>query len=303
MVTAKPKTIPLAEVFGPTIQGEGALAGRSTYFVRLGGCDYTCVWCDSSHAVLPMFVSTLPRLTQEEIYEKLLDLPMGPEWLTISGGNPALFDLTELVSFWQKGSASKVAVETQGSRWADWLGRVDLLTVSPKPPSSGLDAQTSIHNLDDFMSKLMDSAYRKVKPLGPKQAVLKVVVFDDEDFEYARKVHAAYPEFDFYLSVGTAMGGLAGNYIPPAIGLETFLDKFAPARTAASANGTPTVASPATSHGTTVTWTQRGLSDNDRSLLDRYRWLADKVKGDISFNDVAVLPQLHVLLWGHTKGV
>ena len=41
----------IAEIFGPTIQGEGALIGEPTVFVRTGGCDYRCTWCDSLHAV------------------------------------------------------------------------------------------------------------------------------------------------------------------------------------------------------------------------------------------------------------
>ena len=39
------------EIFGPTIQGEGALIGQPTIFVRTGGCDYRCSWCDTLHAV------------------------------------------------------------------------------------------------------------------------------------------------------------------------------------------------------------------------------------------------------------
>ena len=54
---------PVVEVFGPTIQGEGELAGVPTAFVRFGGCDYRCTWCDSLHAVLPEDVREAPRMT------------------------------------------------------------------------------------------------------------------------------------------------------------------------------------------------------------------------------------------------
>src|SRR5262249_776223 len=43
--------IRVSEIFGPTIQGEGVLIGLPTVFVRSGGCDYRCSWCDSMHAV------------------------------------------------------------------------------------------------------------------------------------------------------------------------------------------------------------------------------------------------------------
>ena len=41
------RTIAISEIFGPTIQGEGALIGKPTVFVRTGGCDYRCSWCDT----------------------------------------------------------------------------------------------------------------------------------------------------------------------------------------------------------------------------------------------------------------
>lgn len=47
--------IRIAEIFGPTIQGEGVLIGEPTVFVRTGGCDYRCAWCDSLHAVESRF--------------------------------------------------------------------------------------------------------------------------------------------------------------------------------------------------------------------------------------------------------
>lgn len=40
-------TIPVLEIFGPTIQGEGMVIGQKTMFVRTAGCDYSCSWCDS----------------------------------------------------------------------------------------------------------------------------------------------------------------------------------------------------------------------------------------------------------------
>ncbi|MDF0142324.1 7-carboxy-7-deazaguanine synthase QueE, partial [Staphylococcus pseudintermedius] len=39
--------IPVLEIFGPTIQGEGRVIGRKTMFVRTAGCDFRCSWCDS----------------------------------------------------------------------------------------------------------------------------------------------------------------------------------------------------------------------------------------------------------------
>src|SRR5512143_1667190 len=161
-------TIPIAEIFGPTLQGEGQLAGKPTYFLRVGGCDFSCAWCDSGHAVNPEEVLKLYRLTQDQIYYKLLlhtQEHHGPQWLTISGGNPGLYDLGEVVRRWQSeqlGNTAdetwykgKVAVETQGSRWQPWFAILDLLTVSPKGPSSGMTNS----GLDAFMREAGEVDY------------------------------------------------------------------------------------------------------------------------------------------------
>lgn len=282
-MTASVRTIPIAEIFGPTLQGEGALAGQPTYFVRTGGCDFACLWCDSAHAVLAEQVRHLPKMTQEQIFEQLRTLPEGPRWLTISGGNPALHDLYDLVLFWRaQGDDYYVAVETQGTLWKPWLSRVDMLTISPKPPSAG--NEDVLKALDAFTEHLPPPRER---PLFPK-AVLKVVVFDEADYEFAVELHCAYPSWPFYLSVGTAMGGLDGRWVPPAYqpaGLD--FDRFDSVR-----------------RNNDDTWTLRGRSDTVDSLLRRYRWLADKVKADPLMAEVALFPQLHALIWGiHSRGV
>src|SRR3954454_18364888 len=88
------RTFPVIEIFGPTIQGEGAEAGLPTHFVRLGGCDYRCSWCDTMYAVDPATVrATSERLEVAEIVERLGRLDGHPEWVTLSGGNPALHHL------------------------------------------------------------------------------------------------------------------------------------------------------------------------------------------------------------------
>ena len=43
--------IRVSEIFGPTVQGEGPQIGCPTYFIRTGGCDYRCSWCDTPYAV------------------------------------------------------------------------------------------------------------------------------------------------------------------------------------------------------------------------------------------------------------
>src|SRR5262245_60899791 len=44
---------PVIEIFGPTVQGEGVDQGVVSHFVRFGGCDFRCDWCDTPYAVVP----------------------------------------------------------------------------------------------------------------------------------------------------------------------------------------------------------------------------------------------------------
>jgi 7-carboxy-7-deazaguanine synthase len=190
-------TYPVVEVFGPTVQGEGPDAGQPAYFVRFGGCDWRCNWCDSMHAVEPTLVRKhAERLSTDTILERLGALREGPQLVVLSGGNPALLQLGQLVDELHA-AGQQVAVETQGSMWRDWLGQVDRLVISPKPPSSGMATTANAAQFARF-AKHLES--------GRAHAVLKVVVFDGGDLDWAQHLHNAYPHLPLYLSAGTEVG-------------------------------------------------------------------------------------------------
>src|SRR4051794_6252753 len=89
-LVSRTHTYPVIEIFGPTIQGEGALAGAPTMFVRFGGCDYRCSWCDSMYAVDPAQVreNAVKMEPQEIIGELLRQLGAARGkgmWVTLSG--------------------------------------------------------------------------------------------------------------------------------------------------------------------------------------------------------------------------
>lgn len=187
--------LPILEIFGPTIQGEGMVIGRKTMFVRTAGCDYRCSWCDSAFTWDGSAKDEIERMTATDIYEQLYHL--GGErfdHVTISGGNPALLaHMGELVTLLHA-KGIEVALETQGSKWQDWMLEIDDLTISPKPPSSHM--KTDFDKLDEIMATL-NNHNRLLQHTS-----LKVVVFDDEDYEYAVRMHNRYPDVPFYLQVG-----------------------------------------------------------------------------------------------------
>jgi len=172
---------PVVELFGPTVQGEGPDAGLPCLFVRFGGCDYRCCWCDSMHAVDPLTVrQTARRLTAGQIVADLGQCGADLRGLLVvlSGGNPVMHELGPLVDLLHDRGA-RVSVETQGSLWADWLGGLERLVVSPKPPSSGMATPSHRAETARFMA-----AVNRAGVMAPR-VCLKVVCFDDADIDFA----------------------------------------------------------------------------------------------------------------------
>jgi len=141
-----------------TLQGEGYHQGRAAYFVRLGGCDVGCVWCDVKDS---WDASKHPTHTIDQIVEQINATPA--QMVVITGGEPFMYDLEPLIdSLHQNGY--EVNIETSGAYPVS--GHPDWLCVSPKK----------------FKAPLPD-----VLPLAHE---LKVVVFNNSDLEWAEK-HAA----------------------------------------------------------------------------------------------------------------
>jgi 7-carboxy-7-deazaguanine synthase len=183
--------LPVIEIFGPTIQGEGAVIGLKTMFVRIYGCDYKCKWCDSSFTWDGSGKTEVNFVKTDDIIQRLQELGLhGCRYVTISGGNPALYGepVKELIHQLHL-LGKKVVVETQGSIDQDWFQDVDMLTISPKPPSSGMDTDWGA------LSHMIDR-------LDANKVFIKVVVFDDNDYRFAKQVHKKYPALPFYLQAG-----------------------------------------------------------------------------------------------------
>ncbi|MEP0072738.1 MAG: 7-carboxy-7-deazaguanine synthase QueE [Marinomonas sp.] len=176
----------ISEIFGPTIQGEGALIGKPTVFVRTGGCDYRCSWCDTLHAVDKKYKNDWLEMSAEAVFHQVEVLSGGkPILVTLSGGNPAIQDLSELIEL-GKAKGYTFAMETQGSVSAPWFTSLDYLTLSPKPPSSKMKFDqirfdTSLHNAQGA------------------EISLKIVIANSEDLEWAGEIKAHYPNLPLYL--------------------------------------------------------------------------------------------------------
>ena len=195
MSAAAPETIRVSEIFGPTIQGEGVLIGQPSVFVRTGGCDFRCRWCDSLYAVESRFRASWTAMCAETVWAEVEKLSGGtPLTVSLSGGNPAIQPLEPLIGLGRR-RGYRFALETQGSVARPWFSSLDTLVLSPKPPSSGMETDW------DALADCLKQAGGKPK------TVLKFVVFDDADYALAKAAAARHPRLPVYLQ--------PGNHTPP----------------------------------------------------------------------------------------
>lgn len=131
----------VSEVFGPTLQGEGPSAGRSAAFVRLGGCNLACEWCDTSYTWDSRrhdLTSELELRSTSEVANQVLSF--GTPLVVITGGEPALqaAEAARLATVVTRAGRA-VELETNGAIPLGPLATaVRLVVVSPKLKNSGV---------------------------------------------------------------------------------------------------------------------------------------------------------------------
>lgn len=136
----------ISEIFGPTIQGEGATAGHPAIFIRLAGCNLRCDWCDSKYSW-----EKGEKMDVIDIYKQVRDIGGDCERIVITGGEPLLQQkpLEELCGLLGKYS---LELETNGSIKFDKELRhyFHEINCSPKLKSSGNDTELTKEIIDSF---------------------------------------------------------------------------------------------------------------------------------------------------------
>lgn len=145
-----------------TLQGEGMHSGRASYFIRLGGCDVGCVWCDVKDS---WDADKHPKMTVDEIV--MAAMRHNARLAVVTGGEPAMYNLTALCDALHAAGFT-VHIETSGAY--PIIGDIDWVTLSPKkfkPP-----VQEALDKADE----------------------LKVVVYHKSDFAWAEEHAAKVPD-------------------------------------------------------------------------------------------------------------
>jgi len=151
-----------------TLQGEGYHQGRAAYFIRLGGCDVGCVWCDVKES---WDAEKFEKIKVESLRLKVGETPA--EIVVITGGEPLMHNLDALTKELQD-AGLKTHIETSGAY--PLSGKWDWICLSPKKfksPSPGIAAHAD---------------------------ELKVIVFNKSDFAWAEEyAQMVSPECKLYL--------------------------------------------------------------------------------------------------------
>ena len=141
--------LPLMEAFY-TIQGEGYHSGKSAFFLRIGGCDVGCHWCDVKES---WNADLHPPTEIQKMIDQILAYPA--KTVVVTGGEPLMWNMQPLTdSLHNKGMS--VHIETSGAY--PLSGDFDWICLSPKknnPPKEAIipkanELKVIIHNRNDF---------------------------------------------------------------------------------------------------------------------------------------------------------
>ncbi len=190
-------SLPVVESFY-TLQGEGAHQGRAAFFIRLGGCDVGCVWCDVKES---WDAEKHPRRAVPDLVAEAGAHP--GRLVVVTGGEPLMHDCGELTGqLRQAGFATHI--ETSGA-WplsGDW----DWITLSPKKfkaplpeiPSRADELKVVIYNKSDFAwaeqwaAQVSPGCKLYLQPEWSKSAVVTPLII-----EYIKE----HPEWGFSLQL------------------------------------------------------------------------------------------------------
>jgi organic radical activating enzyme len=163
----KDTMLPVMEHFY-TLQGEGFHQGRAAYFIRLGGCDVGCVWCDVKDS---WDADKHPRYSIDQLVAEVKSTPT--QLVVITGGEPLMHNLDALTAALQA-AGLQTNIETSGAH--PLSGEWDWICLSPKKFKEPLPG------------------------ILPHANELKVVIFNKTDFDWAEKYAAQVsPSCKLYL--------------------------------------------------------------------------------------------------------
>ena len=175
--------LPLMEQFY-TIQGEGFNTGKAAYFIRLGGCDVGCHWCDVKES---WDASIHPLTKTEEVLKNVLE--HNAKSVVVTGGEPLMYNLTELTRQLKEKNI-ETFIETSGAY--KLTGKWDWICLSPKKTMASLqdvydkahELKIIVYNKHDFIwaeeeaKKVNSKCYLFLQPEWGKHAEITPLIVE-----------------------------------------------------------------------------------------------------------------------------
>lgn len=177
------RKLPIMEEFY-TVQGEGAHTGKAAYFIRIGGCDVGCHWCDVKES---WDASVHPLIDVTKVVENAASFPA--KTVVITGGEPLTFNLDFLTD---KLAQAGLAIHLETSGAHPFSGKFDWVCLSPKktsPPQETYydkanELKVIVHNRHDFewakehANKVSDKCVLYLQPEWSKREQVMPLVVD-----------------------------------------------------------------------------------------------------------------------------
>lgn len=169
-------TLPISEQFGPTLQGEGPYAGQTVQFLRTGGCNLSCSWCDTPYTWDATRFDLRKELTPKSganiVHDLMPNIP-----LVISGGEPLMHQTRAGFQYLLELAPAvgvDIHIETNGTLEPTRFTkqRVTSFAVSPKLPHAGEHRGRQ--------NPALHAEWSKFAQKNPN-VFMKVVVRDGED--------------------------------------------------------------------------------------------------------------------------
>ncbi|GAB6279362.1 MAG: 7-carboxy-7-deazaguanine synthase QueE [Lentimicrobium sp.] len=175
--------LPIMEEFY-TLQGEGIQTGRAAYFVRLGGCDIACEWCDTKES---WNSNLFPPKKVDDLLLRIMAAKA--QSVVVTGGEPLNWNLDYLCQKLKENNI-RTFLETSGSQ--PLSGLWDWICVSPKKSSPPLDylldkadeLKVIVHDQTDFTwaeenaSKVRPDCYLLLQPEWSQRLQITPVIID-----------------------------------------------------------------------------------------------------------------------------
>jgi 7-cyano-7-deazaguanosine (preQ0) biosynthesis protein QueE len=171
-------TLPISEVFGPTIQGEGPRAGRVCWFIRFGGCNLSCSWCDTPYTWDHKRFNMREEMALVTPYAIAAKIPDSAPEVVLTGGEPLIHQCKES---WGRLLGDLVhrripiALETNGTISPNPVTARSIghYSISPKLPNAGAHRGHQGAQMAPWPQELR------------QRSILKFVVENKEDVDLA----------------------------------------------------------------------------------------------------------------------